>query len=134
MRSKSRECAFKIIFASLFNDGEDGAFRRGVYKSAELGQEDIEFAESLVGAVREHRQELEALLGEYSVGFSAERLFPADKSVLLLAMAEIKFVGGTPAIVAVDEAVGLARKYSAEKSVGFVNGVLASFIAREDKS
>ena len=84
--------------------------------------------------MREHRQELEALLGEYSVGFSAERLFPADKSVLMLAMAEIKFVGGTPAIVAVDEAVGLARKYSAEKSVGFVNGVLASFIAREDKS
>ena len=35
------------------------------------------------------------------------------------------------AVVAVDEAVALAKKYSTEKSVGFVNGVLAGFLAEE---
>lgn len=130
MRSKSRECAFKIIFASLFHDADDGAFRRSVYKAAELGEEEAAFAETLVSAVRTHRGELEERLGRYAVGFSAERLFPADKSALCLAMAEVLYVG-TPAVVAVDEAVGLAKKYSTEKSVGFVNGVLAGFLAEE---
>ena len=47
-----------------------------------------------------------------------------------MAMAEILYIG-TPAVVAVDEAVALAKKYSTEKSVGFVNGVLAGFLAEE---
>ena len=73
---------------------------------------------------------LEERLGKYAVGFSSERLFPADKSALCMAMAEILYIG-TPAVVAVDEAVALAKKYSTEKSVGFVNGVLAGFLAEE---
>lgn len=131
MRSKSRECAFKIIFSSLFGGTEDGAFRRSVYRAAGLDEQDIAFADALVAAVREHKEELNGLLGKYAVGFSADRLFPADKSALLLAMAEIRYVGGTPPVIAVDEAVGLAKKYSTEKSVGFVNGVLAGFLAEE---
>ncbi len=131
MRSKARECAFKIVFASLFQQESDASLRRGIYKAAELDKEDAAFADALVSAVFAHREELDALLGKYAVGFSAERLFPADKSAMLLAMAEIRYVGGAPAVVAVNEAVGLAKKYSTEKSVGFVNGVLAGFLAEE---
>ena len=130
MRSKSRECAFKIIFSSLFNAEEPASFRRGIYRAEKLGEEDAAFADVLLGAVFSNRKELEVLLGKYCIGFSAERLFPADKSLLLLAMAEAKYTD-TPAVVAVDEAVGLAKKYSTEKSIGFVNGVLAAFIAGE---
>ena len=130
MRSKSRECAFKIIFSSVFHDADEQAFRRGVYKASELNGEEEAFAESLVEAVRTHMPALEERLGKYAVGFSPERLFPADKSALCMAMAEILYIG-TPAVVAVDEAVALAKKYSTEKSVGFVNGVLAGFLAEE---
>ena len=45
-----------------------------------------------------------------------------------MALAEIRYFDDVPDVVAVDEAVGLAKKYSTEKSVGFVNGVLAAAI------
>ena len=126
MRNKARECAFKIIFASLFVAEETPSFRRGVYK--ELDEEETAYAEKLVGLVRRHESELAGFLDKYSIGFSEKRIFPADKSLLMMAMAEMKYVDDVPDIVAIDEAVGLAKKYSTERSAGFVNGVLAAFL------
>lgn len=126
MRNKARECAFKIIFASLFAAEETPSFRRGVYK--ELDEEETAYAEKLVGLVRSHESELAGFLDKYSIGFSEKRIFPADKSLLMMAMAEMKYVDDVPDIVAIDEAVGLAKKYSTERSAGFVNGVLAAFL------
>lgn len=129
MRSKARECAFKIIYASIFHAEEGDSLRRGVYKSSMLDEEEREYSDLLVTSVFEHREELTRILDELSVGFSEKRLFPVDKSLLLMAMAEIRYIEGVPAVVAIDEAVGLAKKYSTEKSAGFVNGVLAAFIS-----
>ena len=78
--------------------------------------------------MHEHEAELIEELNRLSVGFSDKRMFPADKSLLLMALAEIRYFDDVPDVVAVDEAVGLAKKYSTEKSVGFVNGVLAAAI------
>lgn len=129
MRSLARECAFKVIFASLFHDDGMESLERGIFRSAELDREDAAFAKLLCDAVFAHREELDGLLNRYSIGFSADRLFATDKSILLMSFAELRFVGGTPGPVVADEAVKLSRKYSAEKSAGFVNGVMASFIA-----
>ncbi len=126
MRSKARECAFKIIYASLFQPDEP--LQRGVYKTFDLSQEERDYADRLLEHVVAHRAELEEELGQLAIGFSKDRLFPVDKSLLLMAMAEIRFIEDVPPVVSVDEAVGLAKKYSTEKSVGFVNGILASYI------
>lgn len=128
MRNKARECAFKIIFASLFGSEETSSFRRGVYKAFSLDEEESAYADKLVDLVREHGAELAGLLDKYSIGFSEKRLFPADKSLLMMAMAEMKYADDVPDVVAIDEAVGLAKKYSTERSAGFVNGVLAAFL------
>ena len=128
MRTKARECAFKIIFASLFGTENAGAFRRSVYKAFSLDGEDAAYADKLVELVSEHSAEFAGLLDKYSIGFSEKRIFPADKSLLMMAMAEMKYVDDVPDIVAIDEAVGLAKKYSTERSAGFVNGVLAAFL------
>jgi len=46
-----------------------------------------------------------------------------DRNVLRLSVYEVTR-GGTPAAVAIDEALELARKFAGEESVQFVNGVL----------
>ena len=46
-----------------------------------------------------------------------------DRNILRLAVYEMSR-GGTPAAVTIDEALELARKFSNEESVQFVNGVL----------
>ncbi len=52
-----------------------------------------------------------------------ERMPAVDRNILRLAVYEMTH-GGTPAPVAIDEALELARKFSSEESVQFVNGVL----------
>jgi len=46
-----------------------------------------------------------------------------------MGIAEVKY-GNTPHVVAVNEAVEIAKKYGTEKSGGFVNGMLAAVIAQ----
>jgi len=46
-----------------------------------------------------------------------------DRNILRLAVYEMANVG-TPAPVVIDEALELARKFSTDESVAFVNGVL----------
>ena len=52
-----------------------------------------------------------------------ERMPAVDRNILRLAVYEMKHAD-TPAAVVIDEALELARQYSNEESVQFVNGVL----------
>ena len=105
-----------------------------MYKAFSLDEEECKYADLLLDLVKTHREELTQALNEFSIGFSEKRLFPVDKSLLLMAMAEIRYVDDVPPVVSIDEAVGLARKYSTEKSVGFVNGVLGTYMTEVQKN
>jgi N utilization substance protein B len=131
MRNSAREAALNIIFAQQFNEECDDAFRKKVYKQFALSNDDILFAADLVDTVLEHWVELIDGIEEACHHYLENRINPTDKSVLLIAMAEIKYFDDIPPVVSVSEAVGLARKYSTDTSADFVNGVLAGVINKK---
>ena len=100
------------------------------YRKTNLNEEETRFAERLVSLVHAHRQELDALLSEKVTRFADYRIYPIDRAILLVALAEILYVEDVPPVVSASEAAALARKYSTENSAGFVNGVLAGVINR----
>lgn len=129
MRSSAREAALNIIFAQQFNTVCDDAFKKKVYKQFGLVKDDdLLFAADLVATVEEHRAELIADIENACHHYLENRINPMDKSILLIAMAEIKYFDDIPPVVSVSEAAGLARKYSTETSADFVNGVLSGII------
>ena len=128
MRNSAREAALNIIFAQQFNNEGDTAFRKKIYKQFELTNDDILFSEDLVECVFEHWDELIEGIEQACHHYRENRINPMDKTVLLIAMAEIKYFDNIPAVVSVSEAVGLAKKYSTDTSADFVNGVLAGVI------
>lgn len=127
MRSDAREAAFKIIFADLFHENDE-KFRRSVYKHDNLTEEDVSFAESLVGCVNEHREELSGLIAEKTTRYPEYRIYAADRAIMLIALAEIRYFDDIPPVVSVSEATNIARKYSTDASTEFVNGVLGGII------
>ncbi len=127
MRSDAREAAFKIIFADLFNECDE-TFIRSVFKHGKLKEQDIAFANALITCVREHKAELSALIAEKTTRYPEHRIYAADRAVMLVALAEIRYFDDIPPVVSVNEATGLARKYSTETSTDFVNGVLGGII------
>ena len=82
------------------------------------------FAETLMrGAVAAH-QEIDALIEKQSSHWRLERLAVIDKSILRLAVWELRHQPETPPAVVLNEALELARTFSGDESVKFVNGVL----------
>ena len=129
MRNAAREAALNIIFAQQFNTDFIDALKRKVYKQFKLEkEEDLAFADALIATVEEHRTELIEGIEEACHHYKENRINRTDKSILLIAMAEIRYFDEIPPIVSVSEATGLARKYSTEKSADFVNGVLSGVI------
>ncbi len=128
MRSNAREAAFKIIFSELFQENAEKGFKSRIYKGENLNEEDAAFAERLVTLVEEHREELSNSLNEKIERFAENRIYKADRAIMLLGLAEIKYCDDVPLLVSVTEAATLARKYSTENSANFVSGVLGGFI------
>ena len=128
MRTTAREAALNIVFSSHFNEGTP-AFKKSVYGKFKLTkEEDLLFAADLVAAVEEHKSEILEKIDEACHHYHENRINPMDKSILMIAMAEIMYFEEIPPVVSVSEAAGLARKYSSDKSADFVNGVLAGVI------
>lgn len=129
MRNAAREAALNIIFAMQFNSDCLDALKKKIFKQFKLEkEEDIRFAERLISVVEKNRAELIVGIEDACHHYKENRMNPTDKSILLIAMAEIKFFDEIPPVVSVSEATGLARKYSTEKSADFVNGVLSGVI------
>ena len=129
MRNAAREAALNIIFAQQFNTDCMDSLKKKIYKQFALEKdEDLLFAADLVATVEERRAELIAGIEDACHHYLENRINPMDKSILLIAMAEIKYFDDIPPVVSVSEATGLARKYSTETSADFVNGVLSGVI------
>jgi transcription antitermination protein NusB len=81
------------------------------------------FAADLVRGVVEHIADIDARIARHAEHWRMERMPSVDRNVLRLAVYEMMHAG-TPAPVTIDEALELARRFSSEESVQFVNGVL----------
>lgn len=135
MRNDCREAAMCVLFAEQFNeDGCTREFINRVYKKFNLERkEDLEFADALLEAVSAHRAEIIATIEGASHHYLENRIFPLDKCVLMLAVAEILYFDDKeiPPVVSVSEATNLAKKYSGDTAADFVNGVLSGIINKK---
>ena len=128
MRTSAREAAFKIIFASRFTGEMDSDLKQTLIKTDKLDSDDREYLDRVLNTVYSREKELLETVDSYSRDFPESRLFPADKSILLLALAEIKFMEDIPKVVSVNEAANIASKYSSAKSASFISGILSEII------
>lgn len=119
-RAEMRELAFKTIYSKFFNPEEDEKdFLEGV------DAEGLEFINKILTNFAEHYQEINDKIASKLKGYTIERLFKIDLSILILAVIELDYIKENPKQIVINECVELAKKYSTEKSPKFINGVLA---------
>ncbi|MCU0748504.1 MAG: transcription antitermination factor NusB [Akkermansiaceae bacterium] len=80
-------------------------------------------ADELVDLVLNHKEAIDATLAAVVDNYSPERIDPVDRAILRLATHEILHAK-TPAKVAINEAIELAKRFGTTDSRRFVNGVL----------
>jgi N utilization substance protein B len=83
-----------------------------------------EFANELLRGTVARVGEIDGILAAHTQNWRVERMAVIDRLVLRLAVYELLAQPDTPPRVVINEALELARAYSGEEAVAFVNGVL----------
>jgi N utilization substance protein B len=81
------------------------------------------FVEDLVRGTVERKAQIDEMITKHLQHWRLERMATVDRNILRLATYEMMTTATPPAVV-IDEALELARRYSNDEAVQFVNGVL----------
>ena len=133
-RRDLRERAFQALM-SLEYDGDIVEACRFAYLHDKEEEEQVElpiFLLNLVNGVLQSKSELDDKFTQYlKAGWILDRLTLVEKNILRLGLYELLEYDETPQLVAVNEAIELAKKFSDEKSSKFINGILSQFVTEE---
>jgi N utilization substance protein B len=127
-RRRAREAALQMLYQ--WEVGRASAHEAiGTYwpssdPDGTVAEEHREFANRLVRGTIGRVQDIDALLAKRAQNWRVERMAVLDRLVLRLGAYELLEEPGTPAKVVINEAIELARTFSGDEAVGFVNGIL----------
>ena len=128
-RHRSRERAVQILYqCDVRNLDVDEAIASAydIYShDTETETEPDGFMEQLVRGTVSRTADIDVRIKQYSEHWRLERMPAVDRNILRMAVYEM-LDGKTPAPVVIDEALDLARRFSGDESVPFINGVLDS--------
>ena len=86
--------------------------------------DEVTFATTLAEGVDAKREALDARIQASSTNWRVARVSVVDRNILRLGVAELLLDDNLPRRVTLNEAVELAKRFGAEGSAGFVNGIL----------
>lgn len=131
-RREQREHIFRILFTRDFDSNEaDEQVNLYLGEVEGLTEQDAEYIRGKAARIWEKIPELDEQIAAQSVGWTVERMGTVDRTLLRLALYEMKYDDDVPTGVAINEAVELAKKYGTESSYSFVNGILAKLAKQE---
>jgi N utilization substance protein B len=122
-RSKARKRAVDVLYAAALRDANPLTLHAERTEATEHPAPN-DYATSLIEGVVAHRERIDELLTEHAEGWTLDRMPFVDLAILRLGVYELLWAQDVPDVVAVDEAVQLAKSLSTDDSPRFVNGVL----------
>ena len=132
-RSEARDAAFTQVFQMDQHEGSMDVIMDELLKARPECEDNLGYIQSVIDGVKEHGEEIDAIITKsLRKGWSFARISKVSRTVLRIAIFEMKYLDDVPPRVAVNEAVELAKRYGDENDPTFVNGLLASVIKAEE--
>lgn len=128
-RRRGREAALQILYQSEVGrtspQQASETFFSAQWPDETPAPDDLQrFAWGLVSETTEHLAAIDALIAETAQHWRPERMAIVDRLILRLAVCELLRRPETPPPVVINEALELARTFSTEDAVKFINGML----------
>ncbi len=130
VRRRARELALQLLYRHELTGAPPGAMQGDFEEWQRAPDEVRSFAGQLLDGTLAHLDEIDRELTEQTAHWRLERLAAVDRNILRVAMYELLHHPDTPPAVVIDEAIEIAKRYGAEDSARFVNGVLDGFVKR----
>jgi N utilization substance protein B len=128
-RHRARQQALQLLFQWDIRRSPLEDIIRGYYDSLLVSEDTVgrphhdEFAEVLLRGAIEDLPGIDERITRHAAHWRLERMPVVDRNILRIAVYEMLRTDTPPAVI-IDEALELARRFSGEESVHFVNGVL----------
>jgi N utilization substance protein B len=87
----------------------------------------------LVQGVLKYKTDLDAMIERFSENWSLSRMSGVDRNLMRIAVFELVWCRDIPAKVSINEAVDIGKKFGAEDSGAFINGIVDSIRAALEK-
>jgi N utilization substance protein B len=125
-RHRAREAALQVLYLCEVGGATPAEALETYFAThqPEMAEPQRQFATTLVMGAADEHELLDALIQAHSRHWRLERLAILDRLILRIAAWELRHEPDVPPAVVLDEAIELARTFSADDSVRFVNGVL----------
>ncbi len=125
-RRKARGMALQALY-EINSAGHDPAEAVSLLLDKErLSPESADFVRRLVDGVISNKEKIDRDIQGFAPAWPMEQMPIVDRNILRIAIFEIMYDSGAPLKVAINEAVELAKRFGAEGSPRFVNGVLGA--------
>jgi len=125
IRRKGREIAVQILYSLDFYEKEyseildDIAFGKETKKNKKI----FEFVDSILKSSIDNLSEIDKKISQHSTNFPLNKIAELDRCILRVATNEMLYTE-TPHPIIMDEAIEISKKYCAESSGKFINGIL----------
>jgi transcription antitermination protein NusB len=124
-RRKSRELAMQMLFQAEMGKHTPDQVRATFWKSVDTNEGEVRgFAEDLFRTAIANQEQIDELISANSRHWRLERMPAVDRNLLRMAVGEMIGFKGTPFPIVINEALEIARRYSAPESINFLNGIL----------
>ncbi|MFH1614172.1 MAG: transcription antitermination factor NusB [Planctomycetota bacterium] len=124
-RTRARELAMQVLY-QLDVQG-DGLLQQDIDRFLVENSPDEhvrKLADSWIRQTWENLRLCDELISSAMIKWDLSRLSRVDKSILRLAVFQMRFCCDIPHKVVINEAIEIAKKFSSQQAPGFVNGVL----------
>lgn len=123
-RRRGREAALQLLYAIEITHADVKDVLASTWAHALTAARTREFTGALLQGVVGRRDEIDALIREWSANWSLERIGLVERNILRVAIYELLFMPGIPPNVTINEAIEVAKRYGSEDAPSFVNGIL----------
>jgi N utilization substance protein B len=126
-RRKAREYALQMLFQwDITHDTMDQVIATFFQNLPDESTATVDFARQLVTGTVDHVEQIDEIIRRHAEHWRLDRMATVDRNLLRLAIYEFLYGKETPKTVVINEAIEIARRFSAQESPQFINGVLDS--------
>lgn len=125
-RVKSREYLLQLAYQMEITSETALETFNSFMENEDISKDDLDLAyikSGLLG-IEENKERLDSLIESQLVKWKLNRISKVNLSILRISTYEMLFAEDVPGKVSINEAIELCKKYSDNKSVSFINGVL----------
>lgn len=131
-RHLARICVMQTIFSWEFHGGDAKQILEKVLVEFAPKLTEKKFAEDMLKGIIKHKKKIIDTIQKYAPAWPVEKIARVDRAVLEIGTYEIVFDKKVPDVVAINEAIEIAKKYGDDNSPKFINGVLSSIMKAQN--